>query len=144
MSGEPNHLVKRLRGRAAFCRDRHEVKTPELLEQAADALTAAEAQRDEARRVAEHFHARIAELTAARDALRGAEMPDVKRSAEFLQGAHWGVRRCIAWMHDRAGEMADPRARDILNATATNLGMWKGWHLRKRAALTPAAKGGEG
>jgi hypothetical protein len=33
-------LVRQLRGRVAFCRDRGEIKTPELLEQAATALEA--------------------------------------------------------------------------------------------------------
>lgn len=37
---ETPELVERLRGRAAFCRDRSEIKTPELLEAAADAITA--------------------------------------------------------------------------------------------------------
>ncbi|WP_111883846.1 hypothetical protein [Acinetobacter sp. CFCC 11171] len=37
-------FIQRLRGRAEFCRDRGEVKTPELLEHAAELLEAAKAQ----------------------------------------------------------------------------------------------------
>lgn len=39
-------LIERLRGRAAFCRDRGEIKTPELLEEAAAAIAAYEAKGD--------------------------------------------------------------------------------------------------
>ena len=35
---EENSLTDRLRGRAQFCRDRQEIKTPQLLEQAASAI----------------------------------------------------------------------------------------------------------
>jgi len=38
LAEEPKDFVQRLIGRAAFCRDRGEIKTPELLEQAAAAL----------------------------------------------------------------------------------------------------------
>lgn len=41
---EPADLIQQLRGRAAFCRARGEVKTPDLLEEAATRLAAAEAQ----------------------------------------------------------------------------------------------------
>lgn len=37
--GEPDMLVARLRGRAQFLRDHGEIKTPSLLEQAANALS---------------------------------------------------------------------------------------------------------
>ena len=40
---EPADLIQQLRGRAAFCRARGEVKTPDLLEEAATRLAAAEA-----------------------------------------------------------------------------------------------------
>jgi hypothetical protein len=75
-----------------------------------------------------------------------AKWPDLalpNRSQQFIDGAHWGIRKCIGWLHARAGEMRDPdgKARDILNATATNIGMWKGWNLRNRkdrSTLHPA------
>ena len=43
MTAEPTDLLQQLRGRAAFCRDRGEVKTPELLEAAAQQLADAKA-----------------------------------------------------------------------------------------------------
>lgn len=39
---EPLDLLAQLRGRAQFCRDRGEIKTPEALEQAADRIEALE------------------------------------------------------------------------------------------------------
>ena len=36
-----------------------------------------------------------------------------------------GVRACIAWLHKRAGEMADPHARAVLNTAAFHLGQGK-------------------
>jgi len=34
-----------------------------------------------------------------------------------------GVRASITWLHSRAKEMNDPRARDILNVAANDLGI---------------------
>jgi hypothetical protein len=76
------------------------------------------------------------------DPEEGPELAVPNRNQQFIDGAHWGIRKCIGWLHARAGEMNDPKARDILNATATNIGMWKGWHLRNRKAraILAAAK----
>lgn len=43
-----------------------------------------------------------------------------------------GIRVAIAWLHKRADEMNDPRARQVLNSAAFSLGADK-----RRAALDP-------
>lgn len=36
-------------------------------------------------------------------------------------GQRAGIRWCITWLHKRADEMNDPKARDVLNSAAFNL-----------------------
>lgn len=44
-----NDLIARLRGRSQFCKDRGEVKSPDLMNEAADHIEALVKERDEAR-----------------------------------------------------------------------------------------------
>lgn len=44
------------------------------------------------------------------------------RSDEYLNGRREGIKWCIAWLHHKAGEMNDPRAKMILNVVATDIG----------------------
>lgn len=41
------------------------------------------------------------------------------------QAYYRGVRACIAWLHGRAGDMADPHAKGVLNSAAFALGQDK-------------------
>jgi hypothetical protein len=67
-------LVERLHGRAAFCRDRGEIKTPELLEAAVTALQSERASME-------------GEIEALRGLLRQARMTLAEHcSAEFEVG----------------------------------------------------------
>ena len=54
------------------------------------------------------------------------------RSPQFLDGARWAMRRCVAWLHAEAASMNDPKARDVLNSAAFKMGSWK-----RRAVDTP-------
>jgi hypothetical protein len=50
-----------------------------------------------------------------------------------------GVRRAVTWLHERAAEMNDPHAQQVLNSAATNLG----WALRRwqnGTAIPPPAQ----
>lgn len=44
------------------------------------------------------------------------------RSEDYTAGHRRAIRACVAWLHRRAEEMVDPKARDILNSAAFNLG----------------------
>jgi hypothetical protein len=82
-SGEPEALVQQFRGRAAFLRDDGHIKSPELMEQAADALESAQAE--------------IARLTAALEGLIGYgehdDMCAVNAYASSGQHAIYGAIR---------------------------------------------------
>lgn len=41
---------------------------------------------------------------------------------EYDRGFKAGIRVAVTWLHNRAGEMNDWRARDVLNAAGFNLG----------------------
>lgn len=43
-------------------------------------------------------------------------------SHERKLGHRDGIRSAITWLHERAKEMNDPHARQVLNSAATNLG----------------------
>lgn len=45
-----------------------------------------------------------------------------KRSETFRQGYNCAIKDAIAWLHGEAENMADWRAKKILNAAATQLG----------------------
>ena len=45
------------------------------------------------------------------------------RSPDFQAGHRLALRRAVAWLHDEAANMNDPKARDILNTAAFGLGV---------------------
>ena len=45
-----------------------------------------------------------------------------KRSPQFIDGYRAATKDAIQWLHDRAAEMNDPKARDVLHSAAFNLG----------------------
>lgn len=76
----------------------------------------------------------LADTVLASEAERARGLLDVaaSRSPQFRDGARWAIRRCIAFLHDRAGQMNDPRARDVLNSAAFGMGWWKSLALEDR------------
>lgn len=50
------------------------------------------------------------------------ELPRVKR-AEYERGRKDAAREAVKWLHEEAGRMNDPRARNILNDVAHSLGV---------------------
>lgn len=48
-------------------------------------------------------------------------MSDGKR--DYKLGKRHGIRWAITWLHRRAREMNDPRARDVLNTAGFHLGV---------------------
>ena len=44
------------------------------------------------------------------------------RSSEFRDGHRMALKAAITWLHAEAASMNDPKARDILNSAAFNLG----------------------
>lgn len=69
----------------------------------------------------------LADEAATAETERAMGMPHIapNRSPRFRDGARWAVRRCIAWLHARAGQMNDPHARALLNSAAFGMGHWK-------------------
>ena len=64
----PEDLIQQMRGRAKFCRDRGEIKTPELLERAINLLESQETERLKTELLA--AEAEIARLQSALDELK--------------------------------------------------------------------------
>jgi hypothetical protein len=44
------------------------------------------------------------------------------RSPQWEQGRRFGVKAAVEWLHQRAKEMNDPHAREVLNTAAFNMG----------------------
>ena len=103
---EPTDLIAQAKGRAAFLRDRGEVKTPDLLEALAARLAEVEAERDATRRevgsltamlaarLAEYTE-RLAELEDDRDDAALSEKHYHER-AETAEAA--GIERAAVWL----------------------------------------------
>jgi hypothetical protein len=47
----------------------------------------------------------------------------VSRSEQYIQGRRAGIKWAITWLHERASEMNDPQAKQILNSAAFNMGV---------------------
>jgi len=45
------------------------------------------------------------------------------RVRQYIDGKREGTKLVIAWLHARADRMNDPRAKNILNSAAFNLGI---------------------
>jgi NAD(P)H-dependent FMN reductase len=45
-----------------------------------------------------------------------------KRSPQYTQGYRAATKDAIDWLHRRAAEMNDPKARDVLNSAAFSYG----------------------
>lgn len=51
---------------------------------------------------------------------RGIQIKD--RSDDYRAGHRRAMRACVAWLHERAQAMNDPKATAILNSAAFDLG----------------------
>ncbi len=131
---EPTDLIAQAKGRAAFLRDRGEVKTPDLLEALAAKLAEAEAERDRVAAInvdhcrtintylvdnarlqdrAEAAEADLSRLRTAQDAMVGAVIKDAYAlgfgaSAEGWNGEYptTDFRADPEWQRDRDRELA--------------------------------------
>lgn len=68
------------------------------------------------------------------------------RSPEYEQGNRAGVKWAISWLHERAIEMNDERARAFLNSAAFNMGVDAKRHPgpKEWPAARDQSQGGEG
>ena len=89
-------LIQQMKGRAKFCRDRGEIKTPELLERASNLLESQETERLKTQLLA--AEAEIARLQSALDEVRkfcDGEIDDFDCESLYDQGILCGFRLVV-------------------------------------------------
>lgn len=64
------------------------------------------------------------------------------RRAEWNDGRRNGVKWAITWLHRRAKQMRDPKAADILNVAASDMG-WANRDPEKWALFVAAEANGQ-